>query len=118
MEYSVYTTNTNTQQRTRIDIYPSSDSHTIQDTPSDCHTLLFEVFAENSVGTSTTGEVSGGFPVAVSEFQVDTSVAFKQQDLIPHVSFHVSFIATCIHARYFTPTYVLSLECQQPIFWK
>ena len=30
---------------------------------------------------------------AVSEFQVDTSVAFKQQDLIPHViiTFHVSF---------------------------
>ena len=65
VKYSVYTTNTNTQQRTRIDIYPSSDSetHTIQDTPSDCHTLLFEVFAENSVGTSTAGKVSGGFPV-------------------------------------------------------
>ena len=65
VKYIVYTTNTTTEQRTRIDIYPTtgSETHTIQDTPSYCHTLQFEVLAENSVGTSTAGVVSGGFPV-------------------------------------------------------
>ena len=67
LKYIVYTTNTTTEQRKRTDIYPSSDTetHTIQDTPSDCHKLQFEVLAENSVGTSTAGEVTGGFPAGV-----------------------------------------------------
>ena len=65
VRYIVYTTNTTTGQRVRTDIYPStgSETHTILDSSSDCHTLQFEVFAESSAGLSTAGQVSGGFPV-------------------------------------------------------
>ena len=66
-KYIVYTTNTTTDQRTRTDIYPTTgtETHTILDTPSDCHTLQFDVFAENAAGLSTAGEASGGFLVGM-----------------------------------------------------
>ena len=67
IKYIVYTTNTTTDQTSRTDIYPTGDreTHTILDTPSDCHTLQFEVLAENSVGQSGAEMVSGGFPVGM-----------------------------------------------------
>ena len=52
----VYSTNITTKNR---------ETHTILDTPTDCHTLQFEVLAENSVGKSAAGVVSGGFPVGM-----------------------------------------------------
>ena len=64
-KYIVYITNTTTGERRRADIYPSegTETYTIQDSPSDCHSLQFEVLAESSAGTSTAGQASAGFPV-------------------------------------------------------
>lgn len=67
IKYIVYTTNTKTNQTSRTDTYPTGEreTHIILDTPSDCHTLQFEVLAENSVGKSAAGVVSGGFPIGI-----------------------------------------------------
>ena len=64
-KYIVFTTNSSTGERTRTEVYPSdgNESLTIVDTPRLCHSLLFEVTAESSAGTSSSTEVSGAFPV-------------------------------------------------------
>ena len=64
-KYTVNITNTTTEETSRVDVYPSdgSETYTIQDSPSDCHTLEFEVMAVSGAGTSTAGTASAGFPV-------------------------------------------------------
>ena len=64
-KYIVYTTNTATGETRQADIYPSdcTNTYTIQDNPSDCHSLQFEVLAESAAGISRAGQTSAGFPV-------------------------------------------------------
>jgi hypothetical protein len=84
----------------------------VVDSPSDCHSLQFEVVAESSAGTSSPGEASAGFPVAVSEFHVNVSVAYhlEQGSLIPRatISFHLPDI--CTSDSGVTATYTLELR--------
>ena len=111
IKYIVYTTNTTTNHTSHTDIYPTGDreTHTISDTPSDCHTLQFEVLAENAAGKSAAGVISGGFPIgwyiccalshdtylmffssitAVSEFSVEVSVMYNVHPQAT-ITFHV-----------------------------
>ena len=68
MKYIIYITNTTTNETQRVDKYPSDgiETYIIQDSPSDCHILQFEIVAENSAGISTAGVASAGFPVGKS----------------------------------------------------
>ena len=63
-KYIIITTNSSSDQTTRTDVYPTdgNEGFTLVDTPNDCHTLMFQVMAESSAGTSSAVEVSGGFP--------------------------------------------------------
>ena len=64
-KYTISTTTTTTEEKTCVDIYPSdgSETYTIQDSPSDCHTLQFEVMAVSEAGISSAGTTSAAFPV-------------------------------------------------------
>ena len=64
-KYIIYKTNSSTGQRSRTEVDPTdgTESLIIVDTPNNCHSLSFEVFAQSSVGNSSAGLISGGFPV-------------------------------------------------------
>ena len=70
LKYIVNVTNKTSGQYTRTDLYNTAQNaivtHTISDTPKDCHLLDIEVFAENFAGISPAEKVSIEFPVGRS----------------------------------------------------
>ena len=76
LKYIVYTTNSSTGETSQTDVYPTdgSETHTVVDTPTSCHSLSFEVVAESSAGTSSPGLASGGLPVGKTKIKSALSI--------------------------------------------
>jgi hypothetical protein len=108
-KYIVFTTNSSTGERTRTEVY-HNESLTIVDTPRLCHSLLFEVTAESSAGTSSSTEVSGAFPVAVTGFHVDISVTLTVPELIPEAKISFQPPQVCAEGSGVAATYTLELR--------
>ncbi|CAI8032633.1 hypothetical protein GBAR_LOCUS18438 [Geodia barretti] len=111
-KYIVFTTNSSTDERTRTEFDPTdgNESLTIVDTPCLCHSLLFEVIAESSAGTSSATEVSGAFPVAVTGFHVEISVTLTVPELIPEAKISFQPPQVCAEGSGVAATYTLELR--------